>query len=160
MRVNLFVLTLLILAAPLSAQISYEGCTDVRGIPVATVLEPYLGDIAQATLAPNGAPIIRYNPRSLLPIATPIVLTWFYLHECAHQATGQVLALITGQVPYTSDIEVQADCWATRVLVQRAGRQAILPVQQYLAVLNNPGDFTHPPSAQRAAYLPRCLGEQ
>jgi hypothetical protein len=157
MRVNLFVLTLLILAAPLSAQISYEGCTDARGIPVATVLDFYLGDVAQATLAPNGAPIIRYNPRALSPITPPVVLTWFYLHECAHQATGQVLALITGQVPYTRDIEVQADCWATVNLVRRAGLNAIIPVQQYLVALNNPGDYAHPPSAQRAAYLPSCL---
>src|SRR6476620_7493386 len=112
-RIALFVALLVVLPRAAGAQIAYEGCRDAYGLPVATVLDPSLrGDVAQATLAPNGAPVIRYNPNSVLPIATPAVMTFFVLHECAHHATGQVRALTAGQIAYTMQVELQADCWA------------------------------------------------
>ena len=47
-----------------SGQITYEGCRDARGIPVASV-PGNVNDVAVASLAPNGAPIVQYNPEVL-----------------------------------------------------------------------------------------------
>jgi hypothetical protein len=157
-----FVITILAVATSsqqLAAQVMYEGCTDINGVPVATVTDfSLLGDIAQATIA-SGAPIIRFNPQSVIPGTPLVVLSWFYLHECAHHASGQVLAMLAGRTPYTMAIEIQADCMATQALQQRAGPfgpQAKLTVQQFLVALNNAGDAQHPPSSQRAQLISTC----
>ena len=39
-------------------QTTYDGCTDFRGLPVASVLDNSIRDVAIAGYAPNGAPII------------------------------------------------------------------------------------------------------
>ena len=155
-RVIPVLLLLCICGSDAAAQVAYGGCYDVNSYPVATVVDPTLvGDVAQATFS-MGVPIIRYNPQSVVPGTPQIVLSWLYLHECAHHASGQVFAMLTGQIPYTMAIEIRADCIATTWLQQRAGPQAKLIVQQFLVALNNPGDQQHPPSGQRARFIAGC----
>src|SRR5437016_2336337 len=82
---------LLSVPCPIEAQtITFDGCVDSRGIPVASVRQPGLGDVAKSTLDPKGRPVIVYDP---------VVLSWFhpqtrlfwYAHECAHHALGHTL---------------------------------------------------------------------
>jgi hypothetical protein len=139
-------------------QTSQIKAADVNGIPVGTVIDMSLGDIAQATIA-YGAPIITVQSTSRCSRYARGRVAWFYLHEYAHHALGQVLGMLSGQVPYTMAIDVQADCTATQVLRQRTapdGTQAKTLAQQFLVALNNAGDPQHPPSAQRAQLIANC----
>src|SRR5437879_4547894 len=93
-----------------SAQVTYGGCTDARGIPVLSIPDGTLSDIAEATVDVDGNPTIRYNPQ-IVASARRQTRLFFYTHECAHHALGHVLSgLQLGQ-------EQEADCWGIRTLV-------------------------------------------
>jgi hypothetical protein len=149
-------LTWIVVAAALcvprasSGQVSFDGCADFRGIPVASVLNPALNDVAAANWAPNGAPVIQYNPNVLIRLA-PQTRTFFYAHECAHHA----LAHGVRNIPFQQ--EQEADCWAIQTLVSRGvfGVQDIALIQNDLSF--SPGDWTHVAGPQRAFNLAACL---
>ena len=132
--------------------VTYDGCVDMRGIPVASVLDYNLNDVATAALAPNGAPIILYNPRVLASTRWQTRL-FFYAHECGHHALGHPLeGLRPGQ-------EQEADCWGIRTLVE-AGRLSDTDISLIQQDISNfaRGDWTHLPGPQRAINLRLCLG--
>jgi hypothetical protein len=133
------------------AQISFDGCADFRGVPVASVLNPGLADVAAASWAPNGAPLIQYNPNVLVRLA-PQTRTFFYAHECAHHA----LAHGVRNIPFQQ--EQEADCWAIQTLVARG----ILDRDRDVALIQSDlslssGDWTHVAGPQRAFNLAACL---
>ncbi|HKC23744.1 MAG TPA: hypothetical protein VKF32_03330 [Thermoanaerobaculia bacterium] len=140
------------LAQRARAQITYDGCTDMRGLPVASVLDPSINDIAMAMLAPNGAPIIRYNPR-VVAMSSPETRLFFYAHECGHHALGHTLG-----TTHPLLMEQNADCWAARTLTERGllDERGLAVVQNDIARFS-PGDWTHLPGPQRAVNLGRCL---
>ena len=133
------------------AQVTFDGCSDFRGLPVASILNPALPDVAMASLAPNGAPIIQYNPNVLITLS-PQTRMFFYAHECAHHA----LAHMARNIPFRQ--EQEADCWAIQTLVQRGIftlQGDVAAVQRDLAF--SPGDWTHVPGPQRQFNLQACL---
>lgn len=133
------------------AQVTFDGCVDFRGIPVASVLNPALRDVAMASWAGNGAPIIQYNPGVLAQMA-PQTRMFFYAHECAHHA----LAHGVRNIPLQQ--EQEADCWAIRTLVGRGILNAGSDVQAVQLDLSfSPGDWTHVPGPQRQFNLRACL---
>jgi hypothetical protein len=132
------------------AQVTFEGCIDFRGIPVASVADMRVQDVAIATYAPNGRPVILYNANVLRWLAQPTRI-FFYAHECAHHALGH------GVSGHPMTIEQEADCWAIREL---ASRDIISPldfrtIQNDIARFGQ-GDRTHLPGPQRAANLGLC----
>lgn len=146
----------LLLAFPLrysQAQITFDGCRDVAGRPVASIRSA-VQDVAMAGLAPNGSPVIYYNPQ-VLSFYSPVTRLFWYGHECGHHALGHSLG---GGHPLTR--EQEADCWGIRNLVDAglADDSDIQTVQSELA-RNSRGDWTHLPGPQRAINLRRCLGE-
>jgi len=126
----------------------------MRGIPVASVLADGLRDVAFATLAPNGAPIILYNP-SVRRMNWQTQL-FFYAHECGHHALGHPL-----EGPRLGQ-EQQADCWGINAIIYRARLVSdadVSVIQRDLYVFGR-GDWTHLPGPVRAINLRKCLGNK
>jgi len=136
------------------AQSTYDGCTDIRGIPVLSIRSYGLNDIAVASVDAGGAPIIRYNPQVVSSVR-PQTRLFFYAHECGHHALGHTLSGVRlGQ-------EQEADCWSIRTLVQKEllTSSDITLIQGDLAVMSK-GDWTHLTGPQRAINLRACLDER
>jgi len=134
-----------------SGQITYDGCTDIRGIPVVSISDTRVNDIAQASVDGSGVPIIRYNPQ-IVGNTRPQTRLFFYTHECGHHALGHALSgLRMGQ-------EQEADCWSIRTLVDKSlvSESDITRIQGDLALFSR-GDWTHLPGPQRAINLRACL---
>jgi hypothetical protein len=150
---RLFVLLLLMLVAKYaSAQVTFDGCVDFRGLPVASVMNGLVQDVAMATYAQNGAPIIVYNPYVVSWMSPPTRL-FFYAHECAHH----VLAHGVRGHPLTR--EQEADCWSIQQLVANSllSDSDLTTIQQDIAQFGQ-GDWSHLPGPVRAINLRACLG--
>lgn len=131
--------------------ISFDGCVDSRGFAVASQANEEIADVAQARLAPNGAPVIFYN-RRVLSWFSPETRLWWYGHECAHHALGHLRA---GTFPPAA--ERQADCWAASELVRKEllSKEDLRVVAADLARLGR-GDWSHLPGAFRAIDVLSC----
>jgi hypothetical protein len=134
------------------SQITYDGCRDIRGIAVASIADFSINDVAVASLAPNGVPIVRYNPRVLSQLA-PQTRLFFYAHECAHHERGHAFGTV-----HPLSREQDADCFAIKTLVDKGmvGDDDIAAIQQDLSQAQ--GDWSHLPGPDRAINLRRCLG--
>jgi hypothetical protein len=144
----------LLLLFSLSAHAQWwGGCIDARGIPVLDIQDPSTNDIAVSRLAPNGAPVILYNPFVVLS-SSNVTRRFFYFHECGHHALGHVLG---NYIPLVS--EQEADCWAARTLVAR-GEFTLNDLRQVqMEISSSPGDWSHLPGPQRAMNLiALCMG--
>ncbi len=130
--------------------ITYDGCADFRGVPVASVMNPQHNDVASATYI-NGQPIIIYNPTVLSSMSRQTRL-WMYAHECAHHALAHAIR----NIPFSQ--EQEADCWGIRTLTEQGllDDDDLLVIQRELGRFG-PGDWTHLPGRQRAINLRRCL---
>ena len=60
--------------------ITFDGCVDARGIPVASILDNSINDVAIARLDNLGRPIIQYNTAVLGSFCPETRLFW-YAHE-------------------------------------------------------------------------------
>lgn len=139
----------LALAGRASAQ--FSGCPDFRGLRATNVPDPTLNDGAQATWAPNGMPIIRYNP-AVLSFLSPHARRFVYMHECGHH----VLAHAIRHIPFAQ--EQEADCFAIVTLVRRGEFTPTDVTRLQMEIANlGPGDATHLPWPQRALNLVACL---
>ena len=148
---NLIFITVLLTPAITFGQITFDGCFDIRGAPVASIASP-VNDVAKAGLGPTGNPVIYYNPNVLRWMAPETRLFW-YGHECAHHALGHLFGSA-----HPLHAEQQADCWGINTLVEEGYlRESDLPVIQK-DLSPSPGDWTHLPGPQRAINLARCLG--
>jgi hypothetical protein len=134
------------------AQVTYDGCVDARGIPVASVRNDGLGDVAMATLV-NGQPVIVYNA-IVLSWQQPQTRLFWYGHECGHHALGHGLG------GYVIGREQQADCFGITSLVRLGllSDSDVSVVQQDLSRTGR-GDWEHLPGPVRAINLRRCLAE-
>jgi hypothetical protein len=136
----------------LMGQATFEGCRDINGVPVPSVPNAGLQDVAQATIL-NGRAIIYFNP-AVLAWTRPQTRLFFYAHECGHHALGHVMSgLRLGQ-------EQEADCWGIsrlRELGLLSDRDVTL-VQGDIARFGR-GDWTHLPGRQRAINLRKCLSD-
>jgi len=143
------VLTLLVAVAAVG-QITYDGCVDFRGQPVASVVRYGLGDVATATYA-NGAPIILYDP-NVLSWLSPQTRLFFYGHECGHHALAHAMR----NIPFSR--EQEADCFGIRELFKKGllSSTDLAVIQRDLARAGT-GDWTHLPGPQRAINLAACL---
>jgi len=148
-----FVLLSFIYFSPLSdahAQVTFDGCNDFRGISVASI-RSNVDNVAIASLAPNGRPIIRWNPY-VLSSFHPITRLFWYMHECAHHALGHTIG---SAHPFVR--EKQADCWAIRTMFRRGmlDRRALRIIQIDLS--NLPGDgWIYLPGPLRSISLEGC----
>jgi hypothetical protein len=148
------ILLLLVRAHETHAQTTYDGCTDSRGIRVASIVDYSLNDVANASLDPYGAPIIRYNPRILSWMHAQTRL-FFYAHECGHHVRGHAFGSV-----HPLNMEQDADCFAIVTLVNDGSLSDddVGIVQSDIAAAGR-GDWTHLPGPQRAVNLRRCLKE-
>jgi len=150
MRAILLMSSLFVFAARSAAQITYDGCRDFRGRPVASIVKNDLQDVAFATWAADGSPVVFYNP-NVLAWMSPATRAFFYAHECGHHA----LAHGARNIPLSQ--EQEADCFGIRELVAKGvlSRDDIPAIQRDIS--NSPGDWTHLPGPQRAINLAACL---
>ncbi len=132
----------------------FEGCY-VGGIPVVTLADPSLNDLAVARLNPRTAyPEIFYNPRVARQLR-PQTRIFFYFHECAHHVLGHTFGR---SKVYPAAMEQQADCWAIRTLYGSSFSPRDLAIlQAEIARYARPPHF-HLSGPQRAANLALCLG--
>lgn len=132
--------------------ITFDGCRDIRGIPVASLLDVRVQDVAIAGLAPDGTPIIRYNP-NVLSWFHPKTRLWWYGHECGHHALGHNFG-----TTHPMRVEQDADCFGIRSLVDAGlvDDGDISAIQLDLSRLG-PGDWSHLPGPVRAVNLRQCL---
>jgi hypothetical protein len=146
--------TALALTSPAECQqVTFDGCVDSMGVAVASVQNFAVSDVAQASFASNGAPIILYNPRVLSWFA-PQTRLWWYGHECAHHALGHLHLQA-----FPPAAERQADCWAAKELVRKGllARSDLQIVAADLARLAR-GDWSHLPGAYRGIDVISCGG--
>lgn len=141
---------LMLIAEGAMGQITFEGCVDYRGIPVASIDQP-VQDVAMATYAPSGEPIIIYNPQALSWLSPPTRL-FFYAHECAHHVLGHAVR----NIPFMQ--EQEADCWAVQQIVSKGllSNEDVNTVQGDIAKFGK-ADWTHLPGSVRAINLRTCL---
>lgn len=149
MQIPLVFTTLLIgscLAVTANAQITFDGCVDSRGVPVASLPNLQLADIAMAMPNPYGASVIQYNP-GVLSWVKPATRLFFYVHECAHLA-----------IPTSN--ESVADCWAIRTLINKGlvDEDSVESIQNDIAQFGR-GDWTHLPGPMRAISLRVCIAQ-
>lgn len=135
-------------SAPASAQVTWDGCVDALGRPVASVRDLSINDVAIASTTVRG-PIIRYNPMVLASISSTSRLFW-YLHECAHHALGHTLSV------QRLGVEREADCWAARKLVELKGLTPERLRNLAREFAGNPGDWTHLPGPMRTLDVVNC----
>jgi hypothetical protein len=141
----------LLLSRTARAQVTFDGCVDIRGVPVASIPDRTLNDIAMASEDAYGRPIIRYNAFVVIT-AHPQTRLFFYAHECGHHALGHPL-----QGPAMGQ-EQAADCWAINTLVRkRLVSSADISIIQGDIARFGVGDWSHLPGPQRAINLARCL---
>lgn len=131
--------------------LTYGGCRDFRGIPVVSAVSN-VNNVAVATLAPDGTPVIYYNTQ-VLGHFHPVTRQFWYLHECAHHALGHT---INSAHPLVR--EKQADCWAINTMKQlgQLNLQTMAIIQQDISQL--PGDgWIYLPGPQRAISFYACF---
>lgn len=132
------------------AQVSYDGCFDFIGAPVASVLDNSINDVAIAIIEGN-TPVIRYSTSVLSQMSEP-TRRFFYMHECAHHALGH-----TVNTPSIRN-ENEADCWAAKEMKNKMNLSLneLRSIQQDIAAMGR-GDWTHLPGPKRAIEIDRCL---
>ncbi|WP_146204206.1 hypothetical protein [Massilia glaciei] len=136
------------------AQVTYEGCNDIRNMPVASISDYSVQDIAVAMLAPNGTPQIRYNQNVLVSVA-PQTRVFFYMHECGHHALGHNFG-----TTHPLRMEQDADCFAIQTMVKnRMVNASDIRVIQADLYSRARGDWSHLPGPMRAINLGRCLAD-
>lgn len=134
--------------------ITYDGCVNALGDLVASIPNDELGDVARAFLAPNGEPVIEYNPSVLAVYSEQSRLFW-YAHECGHHALGHHFG-----TAHPLSAEQQADCFG---IVSIVGDNLIdlddVPMIQADLGRYSRGDWSHLPGSRRAINLTGCLRE-
>lgn len=153
MRYILLIVALFFLSPspPAQAQ-AFPTCYDARGLPVTYMPNVNVNDIAIASLTPNGLPIVSWNP-NVTNSSPPEVVEFFYYHECAHHALGQ---LLNNPMPVPGS-ERDADCWAKRTMYGLG----ILPPQKYQVIVNgllqaSKPNIDWPNGGLRVQYLNSC----
>lgn len=133
------------------AQVTYDGCSDFRGIAVASIQDNSVNDVAMAIIE-NGRPVIRYNTQVLAMMSAP-TRRFFYVHECAHHALAHTAAAASLQN------ERQADCWAAKTMRSQLGfsRQEIQAVVADIGKMGR-ADWTHLPGQYRIIDISQCYG--
>ena len=136
-----------------SAAGSFDRCFDPQGRPVVVFASQKVkrSQVAIATRAPDGRPIIAYNKAAMRRFHL-ITRVYIYYHECAHHVLGHS----SGNRPVSR--ESDADCWSIRYMARRGllNRRGLRWIQADLARTGG-GDRVHPPGSQRAAYAERCF---
>ena len=103
------VVALVLLAAPLAAQVPYDACSDRADHHVPGIVRNDLGYGALATFE-DGHPVIYWNQRSMEGLSRAYQL-YLYIHECAHIRLRHIYH---GE---SAGSEQQADCWALQLLI-------------------------------------------
>jgi hypothetical protein len=150
----LVAMSLVAISVPAAAQVVYEGCTDINGVPVASIRDDRINDIAMAAIA-GGQPVIFYNVQVLAWVRPP-TRRFFYAHECAHHRLGHIMGRT-----HPLAREQEADCWAVRVLVGGGSLSDtdVTVVQRDIARMGRE-DWVHLPGSQRAINLRSCIGTE
>ncbi|MDB5813708.1 MAG: hypothetical protein JWN23_825 [Rhodocyclales bacterium] len=147
---RLLVGLLLMLAWPVMAQnMSFDGCTDAQGKPVAGIADEKLPLVAQFGLA-EGKPVIRYNPQALPRLLLETRL-FVFAHECGRQYLG-----FPAEGERTAEQARQADCWAYDSLKRTvlANASVLSAVEDDLNV--EASDWVQLPGPPRALKLASC----
>ena len=129
---------------------SYPTCYNAQNIPVSYFPDPMVSDIAIARTAPNGMPVVLWNPQVASSLH-PFTLEFFYYHECAHHALGHALGA------YGGGAERIADCWAKQTMWQLGvlTPQKYQVIRQELHSNSRPG-MDWPNGSVRVQFLDGC----
>lgn len=129
---------------------SYPTCFSVQNVPVTYIADSAVPDIAVARTAPNGQPVVLWNPQVTASLH-PFTVEFFYYHECAHHALGHTLGA------YGGGAERMADCWAKQTMWQVGvlTPQKYQVIRQELYTNSRPG-MDWPNGAMRVQMLDGC----
>ena len=145
-------------ASPVAAQATFEGCQDILGVPVASVVNPALTEVALSTVATlssaQGPQPVIYFQSSVSQLPAPLRRV-IYFHECAHHALGHVAGAVLG-TPITMAQEQVADCWAIVHLAQ-SGEFHLPQVQIAQAVFGAGASGLRMPGPARSTNFLACL---
>ena len=147
------VILLMVPVNSFSQQLTYDGCLDFNGVPVATIQNTNIQDIAMAYRLPNGTPLIIVNPNVMVWVH-PITRAFFYWHECSHHYLGHTLGM-----GYPFSVEQEADCNAMIYMRNNGLMDEVrLGIIQRDLARCGPGDWTHLPGPIRSINAAKCLG--
>lgn len=143
---------LYICAAPLTAQIPFDGCVDRSDRPVRGVVKNDMHWAGMATVV-NGESIIYWNEKAT-GSSSRATQVFIYLHECAHHMLGHIWK------PNAPRWELEADCWAVQLMWEGGmirGRH--LRVIERELRTSRP-DATHLGGQARVTSLQKCLEDK
>jgi hypothetical protein len=104
----LLILLAVVLAAPVAAQLPFDGCVDREDRAVRGIVRNDIGWAGVADLV-NGEPVIYWNADANEHLSRPTQI-FIYLHECAHHMLGHLWK------PNALKWEMEADCWAAQLM--------------------------------------------
>ncbi|MEW2911888.1 hypothetical protein [Leisingera sp. JC11] len=129
---------------------NYPACFNAQNLPVTYLPDMSVPDIAIARTAPNGMPVVLWNPQ-ITGSMHPFTVEFFYYHECAHHALAHPLGT------YGPGSEKAADCWAKQTMIQTGALtpQKYHVIRQQLIQGSKPG-MDWPNGAVRVSFLDSC----
>lgn len=141
-------------AGELSAQIPLpqQHCRVVREVPA-----QQLNDVAMASMDNHGE-LIYFNPM-VVQMSGPFLAAFFHAHEYGHICLNHVQAIAADpwiQSWVSPQLELAADCYATRFL-RAINPQAVQAAYQYFLTQGPvPQRPTHPAGTVRAQNIVHC----
>lgn len=149
-RVLLSLVTVLVMAPRLQAQVPLDACRDRDDRPIPSVVDNTMADAGEA-IERDGHPIILWNARRNARLSETEQI-FIYLHECAHHVLGHLYHRGT-----EAHDELEADCWAIQLMVDGGmirSRQLAALESSRLSVR---GDDTHLGGEAHVRSLAQCL---
>jgi IrrE N-terminal-like domain len=126
-------------------------------VSVREVADSSLQDVAVAVADPRD-PVIYYNPR-LMTRFGPNLSAFVMAHEYGHIEYGhrRVSARVTERAALMRQFELEADCYAARMLARVKPEAADVAIEFFLKMGDFRYDDDHPTGNERANMIRTCL---
>jgi hypothetical protein len=129
---------------------------------IAEIPVPTLPDVAIASFAPNGQPVIFYNP-TIVQRCHPHYVMFIRAHEYAHHRNGDVKRYMFANNPYARiqfarEGEINADRWATEYWMKK-DPDVVAGAIEFMRMTPNMGDLTHLPTVTRVRLIEQYAEE-
>ena len=146
----------LILAAALGSTVG-SSQDPSPAIRVREVADSLLRDVAVAVADPLD-PVIYYNPR-LMERFGPNLSAFVLAHEYGHISYGhrRVPARISDRAAIMRQFELEADCYAARMLASAKPGAALVAIEFFVKMGEFRYDEEHPTGTERAEQISSCF---
>jgi hypothetical protein len=150
-------IAVILLAAVLAGARSGKSQDVAMVVSVREVADSSLQDVAVAVADPLD-PVIYYNPR-LMTRFGPNLSAFVLAHEYGHIRYGhrRVPARVSDRAALMRQYELEADCYAARMLIQVKPEAAGVAIEFFTKMGDFRYDEDHPTGDERAARIAACL---